>query len=101
MEVLKSRVPLSGPVEVVAKRQLIGIDESEAPVLGCPMLTRTRMGMPFARGRNIPRCALAWAVHSEAEAGLCMETPDPALCWKAHPEQVEVIRERIAERAAD
>jgi hypothetical protein len=65
------------------------------------MLTRTRMGMPFAGGAHIPRCALAWALHSESEASYCMETPVVAQCWKMHPERIAEIEEKRASRAAD
>jgi hypothetical protein len=65
------------------------------------MLTRTRIEMPTAGDTHVPRCALAWALHSEEEASYCMETPLVGLCWKAHPERIAEIRESLAARAAD
>lgn len=100
-EVLKSGVRQSGPVEILANRTIEQFEQADGPKLGCPMLSRTKLGMPFAQGRKVPRCALAWAIHSEQEAALCLETPDHTQCWKAHPERVAEIRAQIAERAAD
>jgi hypothetical protein len=100
-EVLKPRVPITGDRSPVVKRQITEIDTPDGPVLGCPMLTRTRLGLPFKGGNQAPRCALAWALHSETEASYCMETPDLTDCWKVHPERLDQIRERLAERAAD
>ncbi len=99
-QVLKTRAPISGPPGPVEKRRLEDISGPEGPVLGCPMLTRTRLPLPVAGGRPAPRCALAWAVHSETEATYCMETHDLTQCWQAHPERLEEIRERLAERTA-
>jgi hypothetical protein len=87
--------------EPSAKRPVLPIDSDGNPDLGCPMLTRTRMSMPFAGGEHVPRCALAWALHSEVEAGYCMETPLVSLCWKIHPERIAEIEEKNASRAAD
>lgn len=100
-EVLKARAPVSGRNEPVQKRPIEDMDGPEGPVLGCPMLTRTRLGLPFTGGRPAPRCALAWAIHSEQEARYCMETHDLVLCWKAHPEQLDEIRARLGEQASD
>ncbi len=100
-EVLKLRVQVTGDRSPVFKRQIAELDTPEGPALGCPMLTRTRLGLPFKGGNQAPRCALAWAIHSETEASYCMETRDLAACWKAHPERLEEIRQRLAERAAD
>jgi hypothetical protein len=84
------------------KRPAVPVDDDGTPALGCPMLTRTRVGMPTAGGAHVPRCALAWALHSEEEASYCMDTPLVALCWKIHPERVAEIEEkRLASRAAD
>ena len=99
-QVLKTRAPISGPPGPVEKRRLEDISGPEGPMLGCPMLTRTRLPLPVAGGRPAPRCALAWAVHSETEATYCMETHDLTQCWQAHPERLDEIRERLAERTA-
>ncbi len=100
-EVLKPRVQITGDRSPVVKRQITELDTPDGPQLGCPMLTRTRLGLPFKGGNHAPRCALAWAIHSETEASYCMETHDLTACWKAHPERLEEIRQRLAERAAD
>jgi hypothetical protein len=65
------------------------------------MLTRTHIGLPVHGGQPAPRCSLAWAIHSEDEVRYCLETPDLTQCWKAHPERIEEIRTRLAERAGD
>jgi hypothetical protein len=70
------------------------------PVFGCPLLNRTRIGLPVTGGRPAPRCALGWAIHSETEASYCLETPDLTLCWKSHPERLEEIRARLREAAS-
>jgi hypothetical protein len=45
--------------EPSAKWSALPIDNDGVPALGCPMLTRTRVGMPTAGGAHVPRCALA------------------------------------------
>ena len=99
-EVLKSRAPITGSSLPIHKRALSELDGPEGPVLGCPMLTRTQLGLPVTGGQAAPRCALAWALHSETEASYCMATPALTQCWKAHPEHLEEIKERLAERLA-
>lgn len=101
-EIFKGNLRTSpAPAEPLSVRPGIEADDDGLPVLGCPMLTRTRLGMPFAGGRHVPRCALGWAVHSESEAHLCMATPLVAMCWKLHPERVAELEEQAVDRAAD
>jgi hypothetical protein len=100
-EVLRPRARITGADEAIQKRTLAELDGPEGPVLGCPMLTRTRLGLPVTGGRPAPRCALAWAIHSEHEARFCMETHDLTQCWKAHPERLEEIRARLGEQVPE
>jgi len=99
-QVLKPRAPVTGSRAPVVRRRLDQISGPEGPVLGCPMLTRTRIGLPVTGANPAPRCSLAWALHSETEASYCMETPDLTQCWKVHPERLDEIRARLEERAA-
>ena len=102
MEVLKDSVRTAPPPEPLAARTL---DEFSVPggmTFGCPMLSRTRIGMPFAGGNHVARCSMGWALHGEAEALLCMRTPDLLDCWKEHPEkEAELRASDDAENAAD
>lgn len=70
------------------------VDETE-PQFGCPMLTRTRIGLPFRGGHHVPRCSMGWAVHDEDEVLFCMHTPSRNLCWKENPEQLEALIEKL------
>ena len=99
-DVLRRHVAVAPVIEPLAMRQLQP-DVPGEPQLGCPMLTRTRIGLPVTGGRPAPRCSLAWALHSEEEVSFCLDTPDLTQCWKAHPERVNEIRERRAELIAD
>lgn len=99
-QVFKARAPISGSTRPVIRRRLDVISGPEGPILGCPMLTRTRVGLPVTGAQPAPRCALAWALHSELEASYCMETPDLTQCWKVHPERLEDIRARLEEGTA-
>ena len=96
-EVLRANAPISGPPEPRASHSLEAISGEGEPVFGCPMLTRTRIGLPVTGGVPAPRCSLGWALHSESEAAYCLETPDLVQCWKAHPERLEEIRARLDE----
>lgn len=96
-EVLKPNAPVRGVREPLATHSLEEISAEGEPVFGCPMLTRTRLSLPLRGGNPVPRCSLGWAVHSEAEAAYCLETPDLVQCWKAHPERLEEIRARLGE----
>ena len=96
-EVLTANAPISGPPEPMASHSLEAMSGEGEPVFGCPMLTRTRLGLPVTGGVPAPRCALGWALHSETEASYCLETPDLVQCWKAHPERLEEIRARLGE----
>jgi hypothetical protein len=101
-KVLRDSVRPVPATEPVATRTLDEFATPTGMTFGCPMLTRTRIGMPFAGGHHVPRCAMGWALHGEAEALLCMRTPDQLDCWKAHPEKEAELRATDeAENAAD
>lgn len=68
--------------------------------VGCPMLTRTKMALPTFDDRHVPRCSLAWAIHSEGEAALCMLTEDLVDCWQAHPERIPALESLLAGEAS-
>jgi len=87
----------------MVKRSVDDLDGPDGPVLGCPMLTRTRLSLPVSGGRQAPRCSLGWGLHSEEEAMYCMLTPDLRQCWKAHPERLDMLRTVLEQRdtAAD
>lgn len=68
--------------------------------VGCPMLTRTKMALRGLDDRHVPRCSIAWAIHSEAEAAYCLLTEDLVDCWKAHPERVPALESLIAGEAS-
>lgn len=78
------------PVQPIRKRPLIP-EDSSVPVIGCPMLTRTRMAMPFRGNQQVPLCSVGWALHDEDEVLLCMHTPSRALCWKESPERLNAL----------
>lgn len=99
-QVLRAKAPITGRLGPVEKRRLEDTSGPDGPILGCPMLTRTRIGLPVTGGQAAPRCALAWAIHSETEATYCMETHDLTRCWKAHPENLDEIKSRLGERSA-
>lgn len=75
-------------------RKIDDEDMSE-PEFGCPMLTRTRLGIPFRGGHHVPRCAMGWAVHDEDEVLFCMHTASRNDCWKEHPEQLDRLVEKL------
>ena len=77
------------------KRPLSEVEDTTEPTFGCPMLTRTRLGMPFRGGQHVPRCSVGWAVHDEDEVLLCMHTPTRNQCWKEHPEHLEDLIEAL------
>jgi hypothetical protein len=82
-------VPVTG---TMVTRSLDDATASTGMNFGCPMLTRTRLGMPFRSGVRMPRCSMGWAVHDEEEASFCMRTPDLIDCWKIHPEREAALR---------
>lgn len=100
-EVLKANAPVTGVEEPRATHTLEAISANGEPVFGCPMLSRSKIELPFASGRAVPRCALGWSLHSESEAAYCLATPDHVLCWKVHPERLDEIRATIEAAAAD
>ncbi len=102
-EILKEKAPVKLTLRPVEKRRVEDISGENGPVFGCPMLTRTRLALPVAGNQQAPRCSLGWALRTEDEALLCMNTEDVPSCWKAHPENVEEIRSKLLARetAAD
>lgn len=103
--VVRNSAPRLAPVQPMRLRKIDPEDTSE-PIVGCPMLTRTRLGIPFRGGQHVPRCSVGWAVHDEDEVLLCMNTPSASLCWKENPAHLEALVERLrptieAELASD
>jgi hypothetical protein len=98
--VLKRHVPVGQPDHGREVRSVASMTSADVANFGCPMLTRIATRMPATGFQNAPRCSMAWALHNEDEALLCMYTADLLDCWKAHPEKVEGLRARIAEDAA-
>jgi len=93
-EILRERPGKVAPVQPMRKRQIVEGDTSE-PQFGCPMLTRTRLALPFRGNQHAPRCSVGWAVHDEDEVLFCMHTPSRNLCWKENPEQFEALVEKL------
>lgn len=91
-EVLKDQVRHLHPTGTIASRTLDDAATADGLTFGCPMLTRTGLGMPFAQGQRAPRCAMGWALHDEDEAALCMRTPNMLQCWKDDPEREAELR---------
>lgn len=90
----KPTVPTLAPLQPMRLRKIDPMDNSE-PIVGCPMLTRTRMGIPFRGGNRVARCSVGWSIHDEDEVLLCMHTPTAAECWKEHPEYLEALVEKL------
>lgn len=99
-EVLRKEVRGVRPTGTIILRNLDDFATPDGMTFGCPMLARTRLGMPFAEGRRVPRCSMGWALHNEEEALLCMRTPDLLDCWKAHPENEAALRASSEEENA-
>lgn len=93
-EILRDRRGKVAPVQPMRKRKIVEGDTSE-PEFGCPMLTRTRLAIPFRGNHQVPRCSVGWAVHDEDEVLFCMHTPSRNLCWKENPEQLEALIEKL------
>lgn len=93
-EVLRDRAPKTAPVQPMRKR-VIDPDATSEPEFGCPMLTRTRLPLPFRGNQHGPRCSMGWAIHDEDEVLFCMNTPSRNLCWKENPEQLEALIEKL------
>lgn len=93
-EVVRARAPQIAPLQPMRLREIDETDTSE-PTIGCPMLSRTRIGIPFRGGQRVARCSKGWAIHDEDEVLLCMHTPTAAQCWKEHPEHLEALVERL------
>src|SRR5690606_32954260 len=91
-EVLREEVRDIKPSGKIILRRIEDLVTSDGMTFGCPMLSRTRLGMPFAQGQRVPRCSMGWAIHSEEEALLCMRTPHLVDCWQAHPEREAALR---------
>lgn len=93
-EVVRATAPQLAPLQPMRLRKIDPDDTSE-PAVGCPMLTRTRLEIPFRGNQRVARCSVGWAVHDEDEVLLCMHTPTAAQCWKEHPEHLEGLIERL------
>lgn len=92
--VMKATAPQLAPLQPMRLRTIDSSDTSE-PIIGCPMLTRTRLGIPFRGGNRVARCSAGWSVHDEDEVLLCMHTESAAQCWKEHPEHLEELVEKL------
>lgn len=90
-QVLRDDARAARPIQPMRKRPIGEEDDTSEPIFGCPMLTRTRLGIPFRGGQNAPRCSMGWAVHDEDEVLFCMHTPTRNQCWKEHPEYLEEL----------
>jgi hypothetical protein len=93
-EVLRDGSTRTVPVQPMRKRKIVEDNPTE-PEFGCPMLTRTRLTLPFRSHQQVPRCSVGWAVHDEDEVLFCMNTPSRNLCWKENPEQLEALVEKL------
>lgn len=93
-EVVRNNAPKIAPLQPMRLRKIDPDDNSE-PIVGCPMLTRTRLEIPFRGNQRVARCSVGWAVHDEDEVMLCMHTPSAAQCWKENPEQLQELIERL------
>ena len=93
-EVLRDQGRRTAPIQPMRKRTIVEGDTAE-PEFGCPMLTRTRLALPFRGNQQVPRCSVGWAVHDEDEVLFCMHTPSRNLCWKENPEQLESLVEKL------
>ena len=93
-EVLRESRGIVVPVQPMRKRKIVEGNTTE-PEFGCPMLTRTRLALPFRGDQHAPRCSVGWAVHDEDEVLFCMHTPSRNLCWKENPEQLEALIEKL------
>jgi len=93
-EVVRATAPQLAPLQPMRLRKIDPQDTSE-PIIGGPMLTRTRLGIPFRGGQRVARCSVGWSVHDEDEVLLCMHTPTAAQCWKEHPEYLEGLIEQL------
>lgn len=83
------------PIQPMRKRKIAEEGDMSEPEFGCPMLTRTRLGIPFRGGQNMPRCSMGWAVHDEDEVLFCLHTPTRNECWKEHPERLDELVEKL------
>lgn len=93
-QVLKASAVQLAPLQPMRLRKIDAQDMSE-PIIGCPMLTRTRLGIPFRGNQRVARCSVGWSIHDEDEVLFCMHTATAAQCWKEHPEQVDVLAEKL------
>jgi hypothetical protein len=101
-EVLREEVRDLTPTGTMYMRTVEEMATEDGVNFGCPMLTRTQIGMPFADGVRMPRCSMGWALHNEEEASFCMRTPDLLDCWKAHSDREAALRATSeTENAAD
>jgi hypothetical protein len=92
-EVIKRGLTIGPPEHPLQLRPVAGMVDPGGCNFGCPMLSRSQMALPASGFQPAPRCSLGWSLHNEDEAMLCMLTPDLIQCWKAHPENIENLRE--------
>lgn len=92
--VVRSGAPQLAPLQPMRMHK-IDPENTTEPTIGCPMLTRTRLKIPFRGNQRLPRCSVGWAVHDEDEVLLCMNTPTVALCWKENPVRLEELVEQL------
>jgi hypothetical protein len=100
-EVLRRDARPREPQQPERKRPLGDDSDTSEPRFGCPMLTRTRLGIPFRGGQHVPRCSMGWTVHNEDEAWLCMHVPTRNECWKEHPDVLAKLLEELDPDAVD
>lgn len=93
-DVVRNNAPRIAPLQPMRLRKIDPEDTSE-PIIGCPMLTRTRLSIPFRGNQRVPRCSAGWSIHDEDEVLFCMHTPTAAQCWKEHPERIEELVEEL------
>ncbi len=91
---MRSNAPRVAPLQPMRLRK-IDPDNTDEPIIGCPMLTRTRLEIPFRGNQRLPRCSVGWAIHDEDEVLFCMHTPSASLCWKDNPARVEELAEEL------
>lgn len=101
-EVLKEPFREAQPTRRMERLQLDDVFASngDGVQFGCPMLTRTRLALPFAGNRRSPRCSMGWALHAEQEVAMCLRTPDLLDCWKLDSQREERLRAELNEESA-
>lgn len=101
-EVLKEPFREARPTRRLERLELDHVFASSDDGLqfGCPMLTRTRLSLPFAGNQPSPRCSMGWALHSEQEVAMCLRTPDLLDCWKLDAQREERLQAELNQESA-